>query len=170
MARKDLIAYVCEFVGKLRADHESCAAFGAPLVYTPKTADTPKNVFAFHFPTSDAATGSVENISTDAQLPPGTLVSNSPGVLVLPAEGGYTQYSTDTFVYRFDILVRHTYPGSGYQCADGLLHTLHNKCGVFPQNGKIMAVFSQPYNIYNDGKGLSLYKVAFQALAALRIN
>lgn len=170
MARQDLISCVCEYIERLKPAHEACVAFGAPLVYAPKDKNIPQTVFAFHFPTSDAATGSIENISTDAQLPPGTLVSNAPGVLVLPSEGGYMNYATDTLSYRFDILVRHTYQGRGFRCAESLIHVLHNRSGVFTQNGKIMAIYAQPYGIYNDGKGLSLFKVAFVAMAAERIT
>lgn len=166
--RTHLIEYVAQYIDKLPEDHEVNQAFGVKLVYKPLqgVGAVSRNVFLFNFPNTADADGGVQ-----LDAPYNAALSRKPALCIVPLSGSAPKYAMGAYEPSFSILCRHEYPGRGYSCCQSLIELLNLRAGVFPQNGLIYAVQSQPSLMYDlPSASSSVFRAMFSVKVAERIR
>lgn len=167
MTDGDLILHIANWINKLKPDHRAHKAFGSRLqyLYEQSLADNNNTVFLYNFPLS-------VGVSTDAESgaalhsPLLAYMDNTPALAIVPEISEPPTQSMNAWNYYFSLLCRHSLPGCAYRCLYYLTLELNNNARVFPQNGVIFALTSQPATIWNDRRGLTVYKSTFKAMSA----
>jgi len=163
---KNIIDYVCEYLGRLKVGHPVHAAFGAVLQYIPEAELAEENtIFAFRFPASDD-TGSTADIMGDIV---DVVTSNRTGICVVPAGGGPPDANMGCYYQYFVIRCRHKYPGVAYNTLQEIGYELQDNARVFPQNGTIRCVSSQPGMVWADQQLMYCFQLEFRILAAEKV-
>ena len=164
---KDLILYLAEWINRLPEGHRIHKAFGARLRYLYQDSyDDPNNtVFLFDFPLSNEIPANSEQASA-LGISQNILTSNTPAIAIVPEGGKGPIQAMDAWNPYFSILCRHHKTGCAYRCLYYLMLELNNNANVFPQNGVVFAITSQPATIWNDRRGLTVFKAAFRVMAA----
>jgi hypothetical protein len=162
----DLIEYVAEWINTLPPHHRVHRAFKYRLKYSGEEmyVDPENNVFLFNFPMSsdDDTSEAAEAIG----ISPDIVASNAPAVAIVPVHGEYPLQAMNAWNPYFNIICRHHLPGCAFRCLYYLMLELNNNASVFPQNGVVFALHSQPVTVWNDRRGLSVYQASFRVLAA----
>jgi hypothetical protein len=163
----DLILSVADYINKLPDNHRVHRAFGAKLrYYYEESRSNPDNtVFLYNFPLSDETPPNSE-AAYALGIGQDIISSNTPAVAIVPEGGVGPIQAMKAWNPYFSILCRHSLPGCAYRCLYYLMLELNQNARVFRQNGLILAVTSQPATVWNDRRGLTVYKAAFRVLAA----
>lgn len=164
---KDIILYVAEWINKLEESHAANRAFGARLQYLYEQSMTTNDntVYLFNFPLSASVDANSEAAGAlGSHL--AASVDNTPALAIVPELSPPPIQAMDAWNYYFSILCRHRLPGCAYQCLYHLTLALNNNARVFPQNGVVFALSSQPATVWDDRRGLTVYKAMFKAMSA----
>lgn len=163
---KNIIDYVCEYIGKLPKEHPVHAAFGMLLQYIPEDElAAESNVFAFRFPASDDTDDTADIMGDIVDV----VTSNRFGISVVPAGGGAPDANMGCFYPYFVIRCRHRAPGLAYNTLQELAYELQDNARVFPQNGTIRCLSSQPGMVWADQQLSYCFQIEFRVLAAEKV-
>lgn len=158
----DLIEHVAIYIDKLKADHPANKAFGVRLKYARENlyVDPENTIFPYAFSLSES----------DDAYEAGTLDlhgDNRPGIAIVPISGERPRYAMDAWTPYFHIDCRHRIVGCAFRCLQYLTYELNLNSRVFPQNGCVFALSSQPTRIYGDPRNnVFVFRSHFRVLVA----
>lgn len=160
--RKSIVDYVAEYIGALPDDHPACQVFGRPLVFDVFDEEaTHVNIFLYRFPIADDA--------VDADVFGETVVdiisSNRQGLCIVPLTGGYPDAHSGRTSPSFMLRCRHEHAGIAFRTVMELSIELQDNTKVFPQNGVIRSLRSQPGLVWASSR-MYCYQADFRVLAA----
>lgn len=163
---KTIIDYVAEYISKLPIDHAANRAFGARLTYFPEDelADE-SNVFMFRFPVSDFTMDTADVMGDIIDV----ATTNRQGICVLPAGGGAPDANMGCYYPFFVIRCRHKAAGVAFNTLQALAYELQDNARVFPQNGTIRCISSQPGMVWADQQLSYVFQIAFRVIAAEQV-
>lgn len=163
---KNIIDYVCEYIHRLPKNHPVNTAFGVPLQYVPfDELCIESTIFAFRFPASDDAEGAADIMGDIVDV----VTSNRSGICVVPAGGGAPDANMGCYYPYFVIRCRHRHAGVAFNVLQELMYTLQDNANVFPQNGTVRCISSQPGMVWADQQLVYCFQSEFRVLAAERI-
>ncbi len=161
-----IVEYVANYIGNLPEDHPACEVFGAKLSFFMDDEEREDNhVFAYRFPFSN------EDIQADVM---GDIVdvaaSNRQGICVMPLSGGYPDAHSGKTYPAFVLRCRHAFPAIAYRTLYTLMYDLQDNARVFPQNGTIRALTSQPGLVWASSQFAYCYQAEFRSLVAEQVK
>ena len=163
---KTIIDYVVEYISKLPADHPANRAFGARLTYFPEDELVDEsNVFAFRFPVSDYTYDTADIMGDVVDV----ATTNRSGICVLPAGGGAPDANMGCYYPYFVIRCRHKAAGVAFNTLQALTYELQDNARVFPQNGTIRSLSSQPGMVWADQQLSYVFQSEFRVIAAEQV-
>lgn len=164
--RRNIIDYVAMYISNLPKDSPVNEAFGRKLLYLPEdeTADE-STVYTYSFPVAS-------DVHVDSDVMGDILdvtMSNRQGVCVLPAGGGVPDANMGCYYPYFILRCRHEYRGRAFNVVQELIYELQDNAKVFPQNGTIRCVSSQPGMVWADQQLAYCFQTVFRVLSAEKI-
>lgn len=160
--RKSIVDYVADHIGGLPDDHPACEIFGKSLIFDMHDEEAEHvNVFLYRFPISD------ETVNADVYGDAVTdiVASNRQGICVVPAPGGYPEAHSGRTYPVFLIRCRHQHAGVAFRTVMELLIELQDNASVFPQNGTVRSMTTQPGLVWASSQ-MYCYQAEFRVLAA----
>lgn len=155
----NIVDYIALYIEKLKPTHAAVIAFGAEFVADESSPAL--NVFRFAFPYEpDGQLFNHEGISDHI------LNTNAQGICISPLGGGQPDPQSGCVSPYFSLLCRHSLSGRAFNTLYALNYELQNNARVFPQNGKILAITSQPSLIYADGRSAYVFQLIMKAIVA----
>lgn len=163
---KSIIDYVAEYLGRLPKDHDACRAFGAPFNYIPENELVEEsNVFTFRFPVSDFTQDTADIMGDIVDV----VTTNRQGICILPAGGGAPDANMGCYYPYFVIRCRHKAAGVAFNTLQAITYELQDNARVFPQNGTIRSISSQPGMVWADQQLSYVFQTEFRVLAAEKV-
>jgi len=164
---KSIIDYVATYIDKLDVMHPVNVAFGQKLRFFPRSNDPNNNIFKFSFPLTQE-NNQLTNIMSDT-INLSTLNRN--GICIAPMAGSMPEAFSGQTYPNFVIYCAHLdSEGIAFNTALELIYELQENSRVFPQNGGVRAIYSQPANHWTTTTGYCCYKAFFKCLVAERIT
>lgn len=161
MEQNDLIEYVAKYIHGLKPNHRANVAFKSRLAYYGDEAySNPDNtIFPYSFPISEH-----DDIIDDGFI---GYAENKPAISIVPLGGEPPRYAMNAWTPYFYIDCRHRIIGCAFRCLQYLTFELDQNSRVFPQNGTILALTSQPTRVYGDYRNnVFVFRSSFRALIA----
>lgn len=161
---KTVVDYVAEYISRLPEDNQVHVAFRDRLYYDRDESDERNNIWLYRFPHSEGETG-MDLMGDVADIS----YTDKEGLCIRPIGGGRPDPYSEKNSPSFLIHCRHSAPGIAFQCSMAIMQELSNNARVFPQNGTVRCLSSQPEIVWSNTQGAYCTQAVFRCIAATTI-